>query len=79
MADASPGLDTTLQDSNHDYSSKRIAAFIGLAAYLAGGVVDTVMGTIRVPPDVMQGLLYITLGGLSLALGEWFAPRRGEH
>ncbi len=75
MPDSAPALSTTLQDIDGAYSSKRIAAFIALAAFLAGGVADTVMGAVRVPPDVMQGLLYIVLGGLSLALGERFAPK----
>ncbi len=70
-----PDVSTTLQDIDGNYSSKRVAAFIALAAYLAGAVVDTVMGIVRVPPEVMHGLLYITLGGLSLAVGERFAPR----
>ncbi len=77
MADA-PGASSTFKDIDGSYSSKRIAAFIALSVYILGGVVDVVMGTVRVPPEVMQGFLYITLGGLSLAVGERFAPR-GDH
>ena len=79
MVDASPGAATTLRDVDGNYSSKRVAAFIALAAYLVGAGVDTVMGAVRVPPEVMQGLLWIVLGGLSLAVGERFAPQREEH
>lgn len=76
---SSPSLSTTLQDIDGAYSSKRIAAFIAMAAFLAGGIVDTVMGTVRVPPEVMNGLMWIVLGGLGLAVGERFGPERGDH
>lgn len=70
----SPALATTLQDIDGNYSSKRIAAFIALAFYLAGAVVDTVT-PLHVPMHAMDGLLYIVGGGLALAVSERFAPR----
>lgn len=76
--DQTPPLSTTLQDIDGNYSSKRVAAFIALGFYLAGGIFDTVVGAVRVPPEIMQGLLWIILGGLGLAVGERFAPRRGD-
>ncbi len=60
-----------VQDIDGQLSSKRVAAFIALGAYLLVGVADA-FGHV-LPEPYTSGLEYLVLGGLAMAIPERFA------
>lgn len=70
-----PGLRTTFQDIDGNYSSKRIAAFFAFSLFTIGFLVDT-FSSFHAPDDLMRDLLTFAGAGLGLAVAERFAPQK---
>lgn len=69
---ATTTVSDAVKDTDGQYSSKRIAAFMALAMFLALCVADTVHNGGQPSQMVMDNLMYIVLGGLSLGTVEQF-------
>lgn len=69
-----PDTGQFLRDIDGNYSSKRLALFSLLTAYLLGGVAGT--AHLVVPVDFMDGLKQLLLGNLAVLVAERFSPER---
>lgn len=67
-------LSSTLKDCDGNYSSKRVAAFIALAAFLVFAGADQFTAH-KANETTLNDLMWIIGGGLGLAVIERFAPK----
>jgi len=76
MADVSrpSTTDEFVQDVDGRFSSKRLAMFALLGAYLLGGVAGTMH--LAVPVEFMDGLKQLLLGNLAVVVAERYSPER---